>query len=163
DRLTKSSYFLPMHEDYKMDRLARLYLDKIVAMHGVPISIISDRDSQFTLRFWHSIQEELGTRLDMSMAYHPQTDGRSEHTIHTLKDMLRACAEVGEGQLIGPELVQETNEKILDIKNRLKVALDRQKSYCKIHEKYRSLHRIKSKASRILSGPNEGPMLCWTP
>ncbi|GKF12618.1 putative reverse transcriptase domain-containing protein [Tanacetum coccineum] len=81
DRLTKSTHFLPMREDYKMDRLARLYLNEIVAKHGVPISIISDRDSQFTLRFWQSMQEALGTRLDMSMAYHPHTDGQSELTI----------------------------------------------------------------------------------
>ncbi|GJV63984.1 putative reverse transcriptase domain-containing protein [Tanacetum coccineum] len=71
DRLTKSAHFLPMREDYKMDRLARLYLNEIVARHGVPISIISDRDSWFTSRFWQSMQEELGTRLDMSTAYHP--------------------------------------------------------------------------------------------
>ncbi|GKF65613.1 putative reverse transcriptase domain-containing protein, partial [Tanacetum coccineum] len=58
-----------------MDRLARLYLNEIVARHGVPISIISDRDSRFTSRFWQSMQEALGTRLDMSMTYHPQIDG----------------------------------------------------------------------------------------
>ncbi|GKD53941.1 putative reverse transcriptase domain-containing protein [Tanacetum coccineum] len=63
----------------------------IVARHGVPISIISDRDSRFTSRFWQLMQEALGTRLDMSMAYHPQTDGQSEHTIQTLDDILRAC------------------------------------------------------------------------
>ncbi|GKA59287.1 reverse transcriptase domain-containing protein [Tanacetum coccineum] len=80
-----------MREDYKMDRLARLYLNEIVARHDVPISIISDRDSRFTSRFWQSIQEALGTRLDMSTAYHPQTDGQSERTIQTLEDMLRAC------------------------------------------------------------------------
>ncbi|GKC85786.1 putative reverse transcriptase domain-containing protein, partial [Tanacetum coccineum] len=74
-----------------MDRLARLYLNEIVARHGVLISIISDRDSRFTSRFWQSIQEALGTHLDMSTAYHPQTDGQSEHTIQTLEDMLRAC------------------------------------------------------------------------
>ncbi|GKE03575.1 putative reverse transcriptase domain-containing protein [Tanacetum coccineum] len=74
DRLTKSTHFLPMREDYKMERLARLYLNEIVARHGVPISIISDRDSRFTSRFWQSMQEALGTRLDMSTAYHPQTD-----------------------------------------------------------------------------------------
>ncbi|GJW38798.1 putative reverse transcriptase domain-containing protein [Tanacetum coccineum] len=146
DRLTKSAHFLPMREDYKMDRLARLYLNEIVARHGVPILIISDCDSRFTSRFWQSMQEALGTRLDMSTAYHPQTDGQSERTIQTLEDMLRACApfealygrkchspimwaEVGEGQLIGPELVQETTKKILQIKDRLKVARDRQKSY----------------------------------
>nr|GEX83811.1 hypothetical protein [Tanacetum cinerariifolium] len=77
--------------DYKMDRLARLYLNEIVARHGVAISIILDRDSRFTSRFWQSIQEALGTRLDMSTTYHPQTDGQSERTIQTLEDMLRAC------------------------------------------------------------------------
>ncbi|GJY03523.1 putative reverse transcriptase domain-containing protein [Tanacetum coccineum] len=65
DRLTTSAHFLPMHEDYKIDRLARLYLNEIVARHGVPISIISDYDSRFTSRFWQSVQEALGTKLDM--------------------------------------------------------------------------------------------------
>ncbi|GKD65924.1 putative reverse transcriptase domain-containing protein, partial [Tanacetum coccineum] len=81
----------PEIPDYKMESLARLYLDEIFARHGVPISIISDRDSRFTSRFWQSMQEALWTRLDMSRAYHPQTDGQSERTIQTLKDMLRAC------------------------------------------------------------------------
>ncbi|GKA97422.1 putative nucleotidyltransferase, ribonuclease H, partial [Tanacetum coccineum] len=175
DRLSKSAPFLPMREDYKMDRLARLYPNEIVSRHGVPIMIISDRDSRFTLRFWQSMQKALGTRLDMSTAYRPQTDHQSERTIQTLEDMLRACvldsrgswdvhlplvefsynnsyhssvrcasfealygrkccflimwAEVGEGQLIGPKLVQETTEKISQIKDRLNVARDHQKSY----------------------------------
>ncbi|GKB37322.1 putative reverse transcriptase domain-containing protein [Tanacetum coccineum] len=81
----------PEIPDYKMDRLARLYLNEIVARHGVPISILSDRDCRFTSRFWQSMQEALGTRLDMSKAYHPQTDGQSERTIQTLENMLRAC------------------------------------------------------------------------
>ncbi|GKC99501.1 putative reverse transcriptase domain-containing protein, partial [Tanacetum coccineum] len=89
DRLTKSAHFLPMREDYKMDRLARLYLNEIVARHGVAISITSDRDSRLTSRFWQSMQEALGTRLNMSTTYHPQTDGQSERTIKTLEDMLR--------------------------------------------------------------------------
>ncbi|GKE57602.1 putative reverse transcriptase domain-containing protein [Tanacetum coccineum] len=75
DRLTKSAHFLPMRENYKMDRLARLYLNEIVARHSVPILIIFDRDGRFTLQFWQSMQEALGTQLDMSTAYHPQTDG----------------------------------------------------------------------------------------
>ncbi|GKB57587.1 putative reverse transcriptase domain-containing protein [Tanacetum coccineum] len=169
----KSAHFLPMREDDEMERMARLYLNEIVTRHGVPISIISDRDSRFTSRFWQSMQEALGTRLDTSTAYHPQTDGQSERTIQTLEDMLRACildfrgswdvhlplvefsynnsyhssvrcapfealygrkchspimwAEVREGQLIGHELVQETTEKISQIKDRLKAARDRQK------------------------------------
>nr|GEU53826.1 hypothetical protein [Tanacetum cinerariifolium] len=108
----------------------------IVARHGVPISIVLDHDSRFTSRFWQSMQEALGTRLDMSMAYHPQTDGQSERTIQTLEDMLRVkyhslimWAKVREGQLIGPKLVQQTTEKILQIKDRLKAARDHQKSY----------------------------------
>nr|GEX86762.1 putative reverse transcriptase domain-containing protein [Tanacetum cinerariifolium] len=90
DRLTKFAHFLPMHEDYKMDRLARLYLNEIVVRHGVSILIISDRDSRFTSKVWQSMQEALGTRLDMSTTYHPQTDGQSERTIQTLEDINRA-------------------------------------------------------------------------
>ncbi|GKB37669.1 putative reverse transcriptase domain-containing protein [Tanacetum coccineum] len=89
--LTKSAHFLPIRKDFKMDRLARLYLNEIVARHGVAILIISDRNSRFTSRFWKSMQEALGTQLDMCMAYHPQFDGQSEHIIQTLEDMLRAC------------------------------------------------------------------------
>nr|GEW19300.1 hypothetical protein [Tanacetum cinerariifolium] len=78
-------------EDYKMERLVGLYLNEIVARHGVPILIISDPDSRFTSRFRQSMQKALGTRLDTSTAYHPQIDGQSERTIQTLEDMLRAC------------------------------------------------------------------------
>ncbi|GKB32506.1 putative reverse transcriptase domain-containing protein [Tanacetum coccineum] len=91
DRLTKSAHFLPMKKMDSMEKLTRLYLKEIVCRHGVPVLIISDRDSHFTSRFWRSLQEALGTNLDMSTAYHPQTDGQSERTIQTLEDMLRAC------------------------------------------------------------------------
>ncbi|GJZ54964.1 putative reverse transcriptase domain-containing protein, partial [Tanacetum coccineum] len=91
DRLTKSTHFLAIQEDYSTERLARLYIDEIVARHEVPVSIISDRDGRFTSRFWQTLQKALGMRLDMSTVYHPQTDGQSEHTIQTLEDMLRAC------------------------------------------------------------------------
>ncbi|GJR48652.1 putative reverse transcriptase domain-containing protein [Tanacetum coccineum] len=160
DRLTKSAHFLPIREDYKTEKLAKIYVNEIVARHGVPVSIISDRDGRFTSHLWQAFQKALGTRLDMSTAYHPQTDGQSERTIQTLEDMLRACVmdfggswdthlpliefsynnsyhtsikcapfealygqkcrspviwtEVGESQLIGPEIVQETTEKILE-------------------------------------------------
>ncbi|GKD49795.1 putative reverse transcriptase domain-containing protein [Tanacetum coccineum] len=91
DRLTKSAHFLEIHEDFNIKKLVRLYIDVIVAHHGVPVSIISDRDGQFTLHFWQIVQRALGTRLDLSTAYHLRTDGQSEHKIQTLEDMLRAC------------------------------------------------------------------------
>ncbi|GJZ99448.1 putative reverse transcriptase domain-containing protein, partial [Tanacetum coccineum] len=90
DRLTKSTHFLPMKKTDSLEKLTRLYLKEIVCRHGVPVLIISDRDSYFTSNFWRPLQEELGTNLDMSTAYHPQTDGQSERTIQTLEDMLRA-------------------------------------------------------------------------
>ncbi|GJT08728.1 putative reverse transcriptase domain-containing protein [Tanacetum coccineum] len=91
DRLTKSAHFLPMRETDPMDKLARLYLKEVVTRHGIPVSIICDRDPRFTSNFWRSFQKAMGTRLDMSTAYHPETDGQSERTIQTLEDMLRAC------------------------------------------------------------------------
>ncbi|GJT58011.1 putative reverse transcriptase domain-containing protein [Tanacetum coccineum] len=175
DRLTKSAHFLPIREDYKTEKLARIYINEIVARHGVPVSIISDRDGRFASHLWQAFQKVLGTKLHMSMAYHPETDGQSERTIQTLEDMLLACvmdfggswdthlplvefsynnsyhksikcasfealygrkcrspviwAEVGESQLIGPKIVQETTEKIMQIKERSKTARTRQKSY----------------------------------
>ncbi|GKA70917.1 putative reverse transcriptase domain-containing protein, partial [Tanacetum coccineum] len=74
DRLTKSSHFLVVREDFKTEKLARLYINEIVARHGVLVSIISDRDSHFTSRLWQSLQKSLGTRLDLSTTYHPETD-----------------------------------------------------------------------------------------
>ncbi|GKE28517.1 putative reverse transcriptase domain-containing protein, partial [Tanacetum coccineum] len=91
DRLTKSAHFMPMKEADSMERLTRLYIKEMVTRHGIPISIICDRDGRFTLNFWRSFQKALGTQLDMSTAYHPQTDGQSERTIQTLEDMSRAC------------------------------------------------------------------------
>ncbi|GJV37780.1 putative reverse transcriptase domain-containing protein [Tanacetum coccineum] len=175
DRLTKSAHFLAIRDDYIIERLARLYIDEIVARHGVPVLIISDRDGRFTSRFWQTLLKDLGTRLDMSIAYHPQMDGQSKRTIQTLKDMLWACvidfggnwdvhlplvefsynnsyhlsircgpfealygrkcrspvlwAEIRESSLIGPELVQETTDKVVLIKEKLKAARDRQKSF----------------------------------
>ncbi|KAD5802711.1 hypothetical protein E3N88_14071 [Mikania micrantha] len=147
DRLTKSAHFIPIREDYSMDRLAKLYVKEIVSRHGVPISIISDRDSRFTSRFWQTLQNALGTQINMSTAYHPQTDGKTERTNQTLEDMLRSCvidfgalygrkcrspvcwSEVGENRIIGPELIQETTDKIALIQERIKAARDRQKSY----------------------------------
>src|SRR4051812_21631382 len=91
DRLTKSDHFLPMNMTDSYDRLSRLYVREIVRLHGVPASIVSDRDPRFTSHFWQSFQQALGTELRLSTAYHPQTDGQSERTIQILEDMLRSC------------------------------------------------------------------------
>ncbi|GKB21783.1 putative reverse transcriptase domain-containing protein [Tanacetum coccineum] len=81
-----------------MDKLARMYLKEVVTKHGIPVLIICDRDPRFASNFWKSLQKALGTSLDMSTAYHPQTDGQSERTIQTLEDMLRACViDLGNG------------------------------------------------------------------
>ncbi|GJV51622.1 putative reverse transcriptase domain-containing protein [Tanacetum coccineum] len=181
DRLTKSAIFIPMKETDPLEKLARLYLKEVVTRHGIPVSIICDRDPRFASNFWRSLQKALGTSLDMSTAYHPQTDGQSERTIQTLEDMLRACvidfgngwvkhlplvefsynnsyhasikaapfealygrkcrspvcwAEVGEVQLTGPEIVQETTERIIQVKQRMQAARDRQKSYADLKRK----------------------------
>ncbi|GKB05859.1 putative reverse transcriptase domain-containing protein [Tanacetum coccineum] len=158
-----------------MDKLARIYLKEVVTRHGIPLSIIYDRYPRFASNFWRSLQNALGTCLDISTAYHPQTDRQSERTIQTLKDILWACAidfgkgwvnhlplveflynnsyhasikaapfealygrkcrspvcwtEVREAQILSPELIQETIEKIVQIKKRMQAAHDRQKIY----------------------------------
>ncbi|GJR35107.1 putative reverse transcriptase domain-containing protein [Tanacetum coccineum] len=170
-----------MRETDHLDKLAIMYLKEVVTRHGIPVSIICDHDPRFASNFWKSLQDALGTNLDMSTAYHPQTDGQSKRTIQTLEDMLRAYAinfgkgwvnhlplvefshnnsyhasikaapfealygqkcrspvcwaEVGEVQLTSPEIVQETTEKIVQIKQRMQAARDRQKSYADLKRK----------------------------
>nr|GEX12142.1 putative reverse transcriptase domain-containing protein [Tanacetum cinerariifolium] len=149
DRLTKSAHFLSMREDDALEKLTRQYLKEVVSKHGVPVSIILDRDGKFTSHFWKSLNKALGTRLDMSIAYHPETDGQSERTIQRLKDMLRACvldfgkdwdkhlslAEVGDRQLTGPKIIHETTEEIVQIKSRIQAARNHQKSYADVRRK----------------------------
>nr|GEX19860.1 putative reverse transcriptase domain-containing protein [Tanacetum cinerariifolium] len=140
---------LIMHESHKSkysihSRLDKMYQDlkklywwpNMKAEIATHVSlIISDRDGKFTSHFWKSLNKALGTRLDMNTAYHPETDGQSERTIQTLKDMLRACAEVGDRQLTGPEIIHETTEKIVLIKSHIQAARDRQKSYADVKRK----------------------------
>nr|GEX40504.1 putative nucleotidyltransferase, ribonuclease H [Tanacetum cinerariifolium] len=144
-RLTKSAHFLAIREDYSMEKLTKLYIDEFVARHGVPTSIISDRDGRFTSRFWQTMQKALGTCLDINTAYHPQTDGQSECTIQIYHSSIRYAPfevlygrkcrspefwnEIGDSRLIGPELVQETIYKGVVIRDRLKAVRDCQKSY----------------------------------
>ncbi|GAU49783.1 hypothetical protein TSUD_369070 [Trifolium subterraneum] len=97
DRLTKSAHFIAIKMETLVPRLAKIYVEQIIRLHGIPSSIVSDRDPKFTSRFWESLQEALGTKLRSSSAYHPQMDGQSERTIQSLEDLLRACVlEQGE-------------------------------------------------------------------
>ncbi|GJZ52917.1 putative reverse transcriptase domain-containing protein [Tanacetum coccineum] len=113
-----------VQENDLLDKLARLYLNWIVARYRIPVSIIYDRDGRFTSNLWRSFQKALGTEISMSTAYHPETDGQSERTIQTLEDMLRACV-----------IDFETTEKIVLIKQRIQAAQDRQKSYADLKRK----------------------------
>ncbi|GJV99516.1 reverse transcriptase domain-containing protein [Tanacetum coccineum] len=108
DRLTKSAIFVPMRETDLMEKLVRMYLKEVVTRHGIPVSIICDRDPKFGSNFWRSLQKALGTNLDMSTAYHPQTNRQSKRTIQTLKDMQRACViDFGKG----PEFTWEREDQ----------------------------------------------------
>ncbi|GKA39743.1 putative reverse transcriptase domain-containing protein [Tanacetum coccineum] len=124
---------MPVH------KLAKIYINEIVARHGVPVSIVSDRDGRFTSNFWREFHEELGTKLHMSTAFHPQTGGQSERTIQTLEDMLRACVidfgEVRCRELASTDVVLAITEKIEIIRERLKAAQDRWKSYADIRRR----------------------------
>ncbi|KAA0043380.1 pol protein [Cucumis melo var. makuwa] len=180
-KLTKSAHFVPGKSTYTASKWAQLYMSEIVRLHGVPVSIVSDRDARFTSKFWKGLQTAMGTRLDFSTAFHPQTDGQTERLNKVLEDMLRACAlefpgswdshlhlmefaynnsyqatigmapfealygkccrslvcwgEVGEQRLMGPELVQSTNEAIQKIRSRMHTAQSRQKSYADVRRK----------------------------
>ncbi|CAH9114854.1 unnamed protein product [Cuscuta epithymum] len=91
DRLTKTARFIPMNETWSMEKLAKAYVKHVVKHHGVPQDIVSDRDSRFLSQFWKELQTAMGTKLKLSTAFHPTTDGQTERTIQTLEDMLRAC------------------------------------------------------------------------
>ncbi|KAK9029043.1 hypothetical protein V6N11_026169 [Hibiscus sabdariffa] len=175
DRLTKSAHFIPVRTNYPVDKLAKLYISEIVRLHGIPLSIISDRDPKFTSRFWQVLHDALGTHLNFSTTFHPQTDGQSERVIQILENMLRGCVidfrgswedflplaefaynnsyqvsirmapyealygrkcrtpicwtELYDRNILGPDLIQQTEKTVRLIRDRLKEAFDRQKSY----------------------------------
>ncbi|KAL0561659.1 hypothetical protein IC582_002099 [Cucumis melo] len=181
DRLTKSAHFILGKSTYTASKWAQLYMSEIVRLHGVPVSIVSDRDARFTFKFWKGLQAAMGTKLDFSTTFHPQTDGQTERLNQVLENMLRAYAlefpgswdshlhlmefvynssfqatigmapfealygkccrspicwgEVGEQRLMGPELVQSTNEAIQKIRSRMHTAQSRQKSYADVRRK----------------------------
>ncbi|KAA0043132.1 ty3-gypsy retrotransposon protein [Cucumis melo var. makuwa] len=157
DRLTKSAHFILGKSTYTASKWAQLYMSEIVRLHGVPVSIVFDRDARFTSKFWKGLQTAMGTRLDFNTTFHPQTDGQTERLNQVLEDMLRfsgyidiapfealygkccrspVCwGEVGEERLMGPELVQYTNEAIPKIRSRMQTAQSRQKSYADVRRK----------------------------
>ena len=91
DRLTKSTHFLAIQNNFSLNQLAKLYINEIVKLHGVLMLIVSNRDSRFTSRFWLKFQKAFSTTLHFSTAFHPQTYGQSKRTIQTLEDILWVC------------------------------------------------------------------------
>ncbi|XP_071926100.1 uncharacterized protein [Coffea arabica] len=168
DRLTKSAHFLPVSMSFSLEKLVKLYTEEILRLHGIPVSIVYDRDPRFVSRFWQKFQESLGTKLKFSTAYHPQTDGQPERIIQTLEDLLRSCIldfgvikpqfkwhlmkllygrrcrspihwdEIGEKKIVDPTAIpwiEEAQEKVKLIRERLQTAQNRQKSYTDIRRK----------------------------
>lgn len=175
DLLTKVAHFIPVKTTYSTQKLARLYLARIVCLHGISKTIVSDRGTQFTSRFWDYLQQALGTQLVFSTAYHPQTGGQTERVNQILEDMLRACvptygnswedslpyvessynnsyqaslqmspfealhgrrcrtplnwSEIEDSCIFGPQMLQEAEDKVKFIGDKLKTAQSRQKSY----------------------------------
>jgi hypothetical protein len=171
DRLTKVAHFVPVKVTFGTERLANLYVEQILRLHGAPKSIVSDRGPQFVAKFWQSFHKLMGTTLNYNTTFHPQTDGQTERVNQVLEDMLRACAliygtdwesslpfaefsynnsfqaslrmapfkalygrkcrtplawsEVGERALFGPEIIDEAEEKVEKVREKLKVAQSR--------------------------------------
>ncbi|WVZ75795.1 hypothetical protein U9M48_023826 [Paspalum notatum var. saurae] len=154
DRLTKVAHFIPVNTTYSGARLAELYISRIVCLHGVPKRIISDRGSQFTSRFWEQLHDSLDTKLRFSTTYHPQTDVQTERTNQILEDMLRAMKkspfealygrrcrtplfwnQTGEKQVFGPDLIKDAEQQIKIVRENLRVAQSRQKSYADVRRR----------------------------
>jgi hypothetical protein len=166
DRLTKVAHFMPVKTRYATEKLADLYVEHVLRLHGAPRSIVSDRGPQFVAKFWKSFHQLLGTTLSYSTTFHPQTDEQTERVNQVLEDMLRACAltystdwesnlpfaefsymapfealygrkcrtplawsEVGERTLFGPAIIEEAEEKVEKVRENLRIAQSRQKSY----------------------------------
>jgi hypothetical protein len=184
DKLTKSAHFIPVRDTYDVTDVARVFLSEVIHLHEIPKKIISDRDSRFTSRFWTNLKSALGTHLNLSTTYHPETDGQAKRVNQVMEDMLRMYvmdnkthwqkylplvefsynnsfhSSIGmppyealygrpcrtllswdrlEDQVIvGSELIQEMEEQVIQIRQRIKEAQDRQKSYANGHRTDRS-------------------------
>ncbi|GJR68967.1 putative reverse transcriptase domain-containing protein [Tanacetum coccineum] len=135
DRLTKSAIFTPMRETDPMDKLARIYLKEVVTRHGIPVSIIYDRDPRFASNFWRSLQNAL-VEFSYNNSYHASIKAAPFEVLYGRKCHSPVCwTKVGEAQILGPELIQETTKKIVQIKQRMQAARDRQKSYANLKRK----------------------------
>nr|GFA28356.1 putative nucleotidyltransferase, ribonuclease H [Tanacetum cinerariifolium] len=150
DRLTKSAHFLPIRKDYSVSRLAEIFQQEIVRLHGTPSSIVSDRDPRFASRFWKGLQKAWGTRLKFNTAFHPQTYvefayNNSWHAsikcapfemLYGWKCHAPICwDQVGERVIEGPEMIEVTNAKVAVAKEKLKESRTRQKSYADKHRR----------------------------
>ncbi|GJT11218.1 putative reverse transcriptase domain-containing protein [Tanacetum coccineum] len=147
DRLTKSVHFIPTRETDSMETLTRLYIKEIVSRHGVPISITLDRESHFTSRFWQSMQSALDfekgwerhlplVEFSYNNRYHASIKAAPFKVLYGRKCRSPVCwAEVGDVQLTRPEIIHETTEKIVQIRQCLQAARDRQRSYANIRRK----------------------------
>ncbi|GKC90712.1 putative reverse transcriptase domain-containing protein [Tanacetum coccineum] len=147
DHLTKSAYFLPMRENDPMEKLTRLCMKEVVTIHGMPVLIICDRDDRFTSNFWKSFQKALdfGNGWDRHLlliefsynnSYHTSIKAAPFEALYGHKCRSPVCwAEVRDTQLTGPEIIHETTEKIVQIKQRIQAARDRQKSYADVRRK----------------------------
>jgi len=184
DKLTKSTHFILVRDTYDVTDVARVFVNEVIRLHELPTKIISDRDSRLTSGFWTSLQSALGTQLNLSTAYHPETNGQTKRVNQVLEDMLRMYVMDNQTQwerclplvefaynnsyhssigmppyqalygrpcrtplswekledrvIVGPELVQEMEEQVKQVRQRLKEAHDRQKSYVDSHRIDRS-------------------------
>nr|GEW57867.1 hypothetical protein [Tanacetum cinerariifolium] len=162
DRLTKSAISAPMRETDPLEKLAKLYLKEVVARHEIPVSIICDRDPRFASRFWRTLQKAFGTGLDMSTAYHPETDGQGERTIQTLEDMLRAYAidfgkgvvRFGKREKLNPRYVRPFNvlERVGDVAYKL----DLPEEPSRVHNAFHVSNLKKCHADEPLAVPLDG-------
>ncbi|GKD02798.1 putative reverse transcriptase domain-containing protein [Tanacetum coccineum] len=135
DRLTKSAIFTPMRETDPLDKLARMYLKEVVTRHGIPVSIICDRDPRFASNFWRSLQNAL-VEFSYNNSYHASIKAAPFKALYGQKCRSPVCwTKVGEAQILGLELIQETTEKIIQIKQRMQAARDRLKSYADLKRK----------------------------
>ncbi|GKD21280.1 putative reverse transcriptase domain-containing protein [Tanacetum coccineum] len=174
-KLTKSVHFLAIREDYQMEKLARLYINEVVARHGVPISIISYCDGRFTSQFWQMLQRALGTRLDMrnwdtrlplvefsyNNSYHTSIKCTSFEALYERKYRSPVVwAKFGESQIIRPDIVQETTDKIFQIKDRLKAACDQEPVEIMDRE-IKKLKRSKILIVKVLWNSKRGPEFTW--